>query len=183
MYYRWSKEFLEASKKRLAGDTVREATTEGVKNLRAQASELKETRAELILENRLLKKKRSRGWGGRYMRYSGSEKAEIIKLVEQSSLSVRQTLDRLDIRRSTFYNWLGRYDEGGLDSLEDHKPSPRVALNKVPMTRSNSSLSWGLKESSWSINKENCLINLLHSNGFREIPRLITSVPFNKATW
>ena len=68
------------------------------------------------------------------MRYSGSEKAEIIKLVEQSSLSVRQTLDRLDIRRSTFYNWLGRFDEGGLDALEDHKPSPGVAWNKVPMT-------------------------------------------------
>ena len=49
------------------------------------------------------------------MRYSGSEKAEIIKLVKQSSLSVQQTLDRLDIRRCTFYNWLGRYDEGGLD--------------------------------------------------------------------
>ena len=56
MYYRWSKEFLEASKKRLAGDTVREATSDDVKNLRAQASELKETLAELILENRLLKK-------------------------------------------------------------------------------------------------------------------------------
>ena len=56
VYYRWSKEFLEAGKKRLAGDTVREATTDEVKNLRAQASELKETLAELILENRLLKK-------------------------------------------------------------------------------------------------------------------------------
>ena len=56
VYYRWSKEFLEASKKRLAGDTVREATSDDVKNLRAQASELKETLAELILENRLLKK-------------------------------------------------------------------------------------------------------------------------------
>jgi len=56
VYYRWSKEFLEAGKKRLAGDTVREATTDEVKNLRAQASELKETLAELMLENRLLKK-------------------------------------------------------------------------------------------------------------------------------
>jgi transposase len=56
VYYRWSKEFLEAGKKRLACDTVREATTDEVKNLRAQASELIETLAELILENRLLKK-------------------------------------------------------------------------------------------------------------------------------
>ncbi len=56
VYYRWSKEFLEAGKKRLAGDTVREATTDEVKHLRSQASELKETLAELMLENRLLKK-------------------------------------------------------------------------------------------------------------------------------
>jgi transposase len=49
VYYRWSKEFLEAGKKRLAGDTVREATTDGVKNLRAQASELKETQAAIII--------------------------------------------------------------------------------------------------------------------------------------
>ena len=66
------------------------------------------------------------------MRYSGSEKAEIIRLVEQSSLSVRQTLAHLDIRRSTFYNWLQRYDEGGLDALEDRKSSPGMAWNKVP---------------------------------------------------
>ncbi len=56
LYYRWSKEFLEAGKKRLAGDTAREATSEEVKGLRRQAGELKEVVAELMLENRLLKK-------------------------------------------------------------------------------------------------------------------------------
>ena len=56
MYYRWSKEFLEAGKKRLAGDTAREATSDEVKTLRAEASALKETLAELLMENRLLKK-------------------------------------------------------------------------------------------------------------------------------
>jgi len=56
VYYRWSKEFLEAGKKRLAGDTVREATTDEVKTLRSEASALKEALAELVLENRLLKK-------------------------------------------------------------------------------------------------------------------------------
>ena len=56
VYYRWSKEFLEAGKKRLAGDTVREATTDEVKNLRSGASALKEALAESVLENRLLKK-------------------------------------------------------------------------------------------------------------------------------
>ena len=56
LYYRWSKEFLEAGKKRLAGDTVREATSHEVKDLRVQTRQLKEALAEATLENRLLKK-------------------------------------------------------------------------------------------------------------------------------
>ena len=56
LYYRWSKEFLEAGKKRLAGDTVRAATSDEVQELRREASALKEVVAELTLENRLLKK-------------------------------------------------------------------------------------------------------------------------------
>jgi transposase len=56
VYYRWSKEFLEAGKKRLSGDTVREATSDEVKQLRTEATALKETLAELLMENRVLKK-------------------------------------------------------------------------------------------------------------------------------
>ena len=56
LYYRWSKEFLEAGEKRLSGDTAREASSEEVKGLRRQAGDLKEVVAELMLENRLLKK-------------------------------------------------------------------------------------------------------------------------------
>jgi len=56
LYYRWSKEFLEAGKKRLAGDTAREATSDEVKDLKAEARQLKETLAEVLIENRLLKK-------------------------------------------------------------------------------------------------------------------------------
>jgi transposase len=56
VYYRWSKDFLEAGKKRLAGDTARAATPQEVKDLRREASALKEVVAELVLENRLLKK-------------------------------------------------------------------------------------------------------------------------------
>ena len=56
MYYGWSKEFLEAGKKRLAGDTARAATSDEVKSLRREASALKEVVADLTLENRLLKK-------------------------------------------------------------------------------------------------------------------------------
>jgi transposase len=56
LYYRWSKDFLEAGKKRLMGDTMREANTDQVKHLRSENSELKETVAELLLKNRVLKK-------------------------------------------------------------------------------------------------------------------------------
>ena len=56
IYYKWSKEFLEAGKRRLAGDTARSASTGEVKALRQEARELKEVVAEQTLELRLLKK-------------------------------------------------------------------------------------------------------------------------------
>ena len=56
MYYGWSKEFLDAGKRRLAGDTARAATSDEVKELRREAQALKEALADLTLENRLLKK-------------------------------------------------------------------------------------------------------------------------------
>ena len=56
LYYSWSKEFLEAGKKRLAGDTAREANTGEVRDLRREARDLKEVVAEQALELRLLKK-------------------------------------------------------------------------------------------------------------------------------
>jgi transposase len=56
LYYVWSKEFLEAGRRRLAGDTARAATTDEVKDLRREAGTLKECVADLTLENRLLKK-------------------------------------------------------------------------------------------------------------------------------
>lgn len=63
LYYTWSKEFLEAGKKRLAGDTARQATSDEVKHLRKESRDLKEVVAELTLENRLLKKS-ANGTGG-----------------------------------------------------------------------------------------------------------------------
>jgi transposase len=56
LYYRWSKEFLEAGKKRLAGDTEREASHDDVSDLRKESAQLKAALAEMLLENRLLKK-------------------------------------------------------------------------------------------------------------------------------
>ena len=64
LYYTWSKEFMEAGKRRLAGDTARAATTDEVKDLRREARDLKECVADLTMENRLLKKSMIADGGG-----------------------------------------------------------------------------------------------------------------------
>ncbi len=66
------------------------------------------------------------------MRYLASEKMEIIRTVEESSLGVLRTLDQIGIARSTFYNWYDRYLPGGPEALEDRKPKPKAVWNKVP---------------------------------------------------
>lgn len=66
------------------------------------------------------------------MRYLSHEKLEIIKLVEQSHLPAKQTLDRLGIPRSTFYLWYDKYQSGGVDALEDKAPMPTRVWNRIP---------------------------------------------------
>ena len=66
------------------------------------------------------------------MRYRAAEKLEIIRLVEQSSLSVRRTLAQLGIPRSTFYLWYERYQARGAGALEDGQSAPRRVWNKIP---------------------------------------------------
>ena len=97
MYYGWSKEFLEVGKRQLAGDTARAATSDEVKDLRREAQALKEVVADLTLENRLLKKSMIGDGGDKASRYSASDKTEIIRLVEQSHLPARRTLEKLGI--------------------------------------------------------------------------------------
>jgi putative transposase len=65
------------------------------------------------------------------VRRSAAEKMEIIRLVEQSELSVRSTLRQLGIAPSTFYGWYQRYLEGGPEGLEDRKPRPRARWNRI----------------------------------------------------
>ena len=66
------------------------------------------------------------------MRYPASEKLEIIRLVEQSHLPAKQTLDKLGVPRTTFYRWYDRYMEGGMDRLEDRSPKPSRVWNRIP---------------------------------------------------
>ncbi|WP_157617120.1 IS3 family transposase, partial [Thioclava pacifica] len=150
LYYSWSKEFLEAGKKRLAGDTARAATSTEVKDLRREARNLKEVVAEQALELRLLKKKHARGWGRRRMRYPASEKLEIIRLVEQSHLPTKRTLDKLGIPRTTFYRWYDRYLSGGPEALEDRSPRPSRVWNRIPEPVREKIKDLALKESDLS---------------------------------
>jgi transposase-like protein len=121
---------MEAGKRRLAGDTARAATTGEVQDLRREARALKECVADLTLENRLLKK-HDRGWGRRRMRYPASEKLEIIRIVEQSHLPAKRTLDQLGIARRTFYRWYDRFLEGGPEALEDRPSAPSRVWNRI----------------------------------------------------
>ena len=66
------------------------------------------------------------------MRYPGTEKLEIIRLVEQSALPVRQTLAKLGIARATFYRWYDRYGRGGPPALNDRPPRPDRVWNRIP---------------------------------------------------
>jgi putative transposase len=66
------------------------------------------------------------------MRYPASEKLEIIRLVEQSSLPVRRTLAQLGIPRATFYRWYDRHSSGGPEALNDRSPRPDRVWNRIP---------------------------------------------------
>ena len=66
------------------------------------------------------------------MRLPGSEKLEIIRLVEQSHLPARRTLEMLGVRPSTFYRWYDRYRAGGPEALEDKPSQPDRVWNRIP---------------------------------------------------
>jgi transposase-like protein len=66
------------------------------------------------------------------MRYPAAEKLEIIRLVEQSHLPTRQTLDKLGIPRRTFARWYARYLDGGPEALEDRPSAPSRVWNRLP---------------------------------------------------
>ena len=66
------------------------------------------------------------------MRYSQSEKKQIIRLVEESPVSIKQTLAELNINRSTFYNWYRRYQQGGFEALANRYRPPKQFWNQIP---------------------------------------------------
>ena len=84
------------------------------------------------------------------MRRSASEKMELIRIVENSELSIRRTLEQLDVPRRTFYRWYQRYAEGGFEALEDRKPRPRPAWNQISAQRRQAILDLALERTDLS---------------------------------
>ena len=79
------------------------------------------------------------------MRYSASEKIEIIHTVEASHLPVKQTLSMIGVPTSTYYDWYARWVEGGLDALADRSPRPRSVWNRIPDKIRDSFIAFALE--------------------------------------
>ena len=84
------------------------------------------------------------------MRYAASEKLEIIRIVEQSHLPAKKTLDQLGIARRTFYHWYDRYLEGGPEALEDRPSRPSRVWNRIDADIQNQIIDMALEQSELS---------------------------------
>jgi len=84
------------------------------------------------------------------MRYAASEKLEILRTVEGSSLGITRTLAPLGIPKSTFYHWYDRYLTGGVAALADQKPTPHAHWNKVPEDKRQALVEMALDRSELS---------------------------------
>jgi putative transposase len=92
------------------------------------------------------------------MRYSPTEKFEIIRIVEDSELSVRRTLKELGIHCSTFYNWYRRFLEDGVKGLGPKQPKARTFWNKIPEEVKGQVVSEALEQTSLSPRELACWI-------------------------
>ena len=92
------------------------------------------------------------------MRHSPSEKLEIIRIVEDSELSVRQTLKELGIHRSTFYSWYRRYLDDGIEGLAPKQPRARTFWNKIPAEVKTKVIETALEQTNLSPRELACRI-------------------------
>ena len=84
------------------------------------------------------------------MRYPAAEKLEIIRIVEQSHLPAKRTLDQLGIARRTFYRWYDRYLGGGPEALEDRSSAPSRVWNRIPAKIHDQIIEMALEQSELS---------------------------------
>ena len=133
-YYSWTKEYMEAGKERLTRDSVRDATQHEVGQLKRENGELKELVADVSLEAYRLKKTAIPSAPGRhrYQRMSAPEKAEVVTKVSSSPLPKRKVLRELGIPKSTYYRWLRRQDQQGLEDRPggDQPPWNRLTIQE-----------------------------------------------------
>jgi len=92
------------------------------------------------------------------MRRSYHEKVEIIRLVEQSDLSINRTLNELGIKRSTFYGWYKRYREEGYDGLRAKKPDRKFFWNQIPVAERQQVVETALEKPEMSSRELACFI-------------------------
>lgn len=84
------------------------------------------------------------------MRYPAAEKLEVIRIVEQSHLPAKVTLDKLGIARRTFYRWYDRYLDGGPEALEDRPSAPGRVWNRIPPYINDQIIELALEQSDLS---------------------------------
>jgi putative transposase len=84
------------------------------------------------------------------MRFSQSEKMEIIKLVDESNVSANRTLKELGVNKSTFYGWYKKYLHGGLDALSQSKRDQNRIWNKIPQQEKNRVVEIALEKESFT---------------------------------
>ena len=82
--------------------------------------------------------------------YPAPEKLEIIRIVEQSHLPAKLTLDKLGIARRTFYRWYDRYLEGGPEALADRPSAPSRVWNRIPKVIHDQIIELALEQSELS---------------------------------
>lgn len=79
------------------------------------------------------------------MKYTYSEKFEIIRMVESSNINIRRTLKQIDVSRSTFYDWYRRYQEDGIEGLKNKNRSPKQFWNAIPESEKEKIIDLALK--------------------------------------
>ena len=139
-YYSWTKEFMEAGKERLTRDSVRDASREEVHQLKRENGEPKHLVADLSPRSISSQENVHTHAAGRrrYQRMSGAEKAEVLTKVASSGLPKRKILGELGVPRSTYYRWLRRKGQQG---LEDDVGGGNPPWNKLTSQEIDSVLS------------------------------------------
>ena len=130
------------------------------------------------------------------MRYTQAEKMEIIRLVEESDLSVTQTLKELDVARSTFYRWYRRYEAEGYEGLCNRPPTSRRFWNKIPEEEKKAvvetaldrpemsprELAWHITDSEGSFISESSVYRILKSYDLVTSPAYIVMAAADEFT-